>query len=82
MANATDRRELFDWLDSTIDGLPTKGQIILNFDGNIVEWETKVANDITDARGHRERTEVRKSGRLRIKGRDPLATLAPLRARA
>lgn len=65
-----DKTTLFEWLDGTIDSLPNKGQITLNFDGNTIAWEVKAAFDTTDRNGDHERTEVRRFGRLQIRKRE------------
>lgn len=57
---------LFAWLDGVIDELPNTGQIVLNFDGNTVKWELKVAQIGHDRNGDIERTEIRRSGRLPV----------------
>lgn len=64
MAQTPDNAPLFDWLDKAIGKLPSSGQIILNFDGNTVKWETKEIHLGHDRNGDCERTEVRRSGRL------------------
>lgn len=62
-----DKATLFEWLDSTIDSLPNKGQITLNFDGNTVAWEVKSSYVTTGRNGEHERTEMRRFGWLQIR---------------
>lgn len=64
-----DKTALLDWLSATVDDLPLTGQIILNLDGDTVAWEVKAVHESRDISGNRERTEIRKFGTLRIKGR-------------
>lgn len=78
---APDKQALFEWLDHTIDDLPATGQIILNFDGNTVKWEVKANYQGHDRNGDIERTEVRRFGELRIKGREHRLRAALIAAR-
>lgn len=67
MAQTPDHATLHEWLDAAIRDLPETGQIILNFDGNTVKWETKANFIGHDRNGDVERTEVRRFGRVAIR---------------
>lgn len=69
MAATPDKASLYEWLDQAIDALPSTGQIVLNFDGNVVKWEVKAAHNSHDRNGDCERVEVRRFGQFAIKRR-------------
>lgn len=75
----TDKSALYEWLDKAIDALPSKGQITLNFDADTVVWEVKAVYNDSDNNGHCERTEVRRTASLRIRGRERHVPLAAQR---
>lgn len=69
MPQTSDTTGLLVWLDQAIDELPSTGQIVLNFDGNVVKWEVRANHHGHDRNGDHERIEVRRFGRLVISRR-------------